>query len=59
MTVSIATPLQWSMRWDIISLVHSVNLIRANKSVTPIGPNTFFFASTGEPWARFLKLVLD
>jgi len=28
-TVSIATPQQWSMQWDIISLVQGVNLIRA------------------------------
>jgi len=43
-TLSIATPLQQSMRWDITSLVPSVNLIRAKKSITPIGRNIFFFA---------------
>jgi len=26
-----ATPLQWCMRWDIISLVKSVNLIRVKR----------------------------
>jgi len=29
--INIATPLQLSMRWDIISLVQSVNLICAKK----------------------------
>jgi len=58
-TVSIATPLQWSMRWDITSLVHNVNLIRAKKSITPTGLNIFFFASIGEPRTKFLKLVLN
>ena len=56
-TVNIATSLQWSMRWDITSLVQSANLIHAKKSVTPI--SLFFFASTGEPRAKILKLVLD
>jgi len=46
-------------RWDITSLVQSVNLIRAKKSITPIGLNIFFFASTGEPRATFLKFVFD
>jgi len=58
-TVSIATPLQWSMRWDITSLIQSVNLICAKKPITPIGLNIFFFASIREPSAKFLKLVLD
>jgi len=49
----------WSMQWDITSLVQSVNLIRVKKSETPIGLNIVFFASTGEPRAKFLKHVLD
>ena len=47
------------MRSDVTSLVQSVNLIRAKTSITPIGLNIFFFASTGEPRAKFLKLVSD
>jgi len=39
------------MRWDITSLVRSVNPIRAKKSITPIGLNISFFTSTGEPRA--------
>jgi len=58
-TVSIAMPLQWSMRWDITSLVQSVNLIRAQKSITTVGLYIFFFASTGEPRAKNLKRVFD
>jgi len=52
-TVSIATPLEWIMRWDITSLVQSVNLILTKKSVTPIGLNILFFALIGEPRAKF------
>jgi len=52
-TVSIATRLQWRMRWNITSLVQSVNLIRTKKPITPIGLNIFFFASTREPWQKF------
>jgi len=47
------------MRWDITSLVQSVNLICATKSITVIGLNIFFFASAAESRATFLKLVLD
>ena len=43
------------MRWDITSLVQSVNLIRAEKSITRIGLNIYFFASTGEPRAKIVK----
>ena len=57
--INIATPLQQSMRWDITSLVQRVNLIRAKKFITLIGVNIFFFASTAESRATFLKLVLD
>ena len=56
--INIATPLEQSMRWDIITLVESVNLISAKKSITLIGLNIFFFASTAGPRAKF-KLVLD
>jgi len=42
-TVNIATPLQQSMRWDIASLVQSINLICAKKSITLIGLNIFSF----------------
>jgi len=41
------------------SLVQSINLIRAKKSITPIDLNIIFFASAREPLAKFLKLVLD
>jgi len=41
------------MRWDITSLVQSVNLIRAKKSVSPLSLNIFFFTGTGEPWPNF------
>jgi len=51
--INIATPVQQSMRWDITSLVESVNLIGAKKSITLIGPNMFFFASTAESRATF------
>jgi len=40
-------------------LVQSVNLICAKKSITLIGLIIFFFASTEESRATFLKLVLD
>jgi len=46
-TVSIATPPQWSMRWDIASLVQSVNLIRAMKSITSTSLNIFFCVNRG------------
>ena len=49
-TVSIATPLQWEMT----SLVQSLNLIRAQKSITSVGLNMFFFSSIGEARATFL-----
>ena len=39
--INIATPLQLSMQWDITSLVQSVNLICAKKSITLIGLNIF------------------
>jgi len=32
-TVSISTPLQWTMRWDITSLAQNVNLILAKRSI--------------------------
>jgi len=51
--INIAKPLQLSMRWDITSLVQSVNLICAKKSITLIGLNMFFFASTAESRATF------
>ena len=51
--MNIATPLQLSMRWDITTLVQSVNLIWAKKSVTLIGLNMFFFSSTAESRATF------
>jgi len=54
--INIAKPLQLSMRWDISSLVQSVNLICAfvtKKFVTLIGLNMFFFASTAESQATF------
>jgi len=52
-TVIIATPLRSSMWWDITSLVQSVNLFCAKKSITLIGLNIFFFASTTEPRVNF------
>ena len=51
--INIATPLQWSMRWDVTLLVQSVNLICAKKSIAVIGPNIFFFESTAESRATF------
>jgi len=47
------------MRWDITLLVQSVNLICAKKSIALIGLNIFFFVSTAESRATFLKLVFD
>jgi len=35
------------MWWDITSLVQNVNLIRAKKSITPIGLNIFFCVNRG------------
>jgi len=52
-TVSIATPLQWSMRWGITSLVQSVNLIRAQKSITQIGLNIFSLRQQGNHGQKF------
>jgi len=52
-TVSIATPLQWNMWWNVTSLVESVNLIRAQKSFTPIGLNIF---SLGQQQNRYQKV---
>jgi len=52
-TVSIATPLQWSMRWDITSLVQSVNLIRAIQCITPIGLNIFSLRQQGNHGQNF------
>jgi len=43
------------MWWDITSLVQSVNLICAKKSITLIGLNIFFFASTAESRATLFK----
>jgi len=43
----VATPLQWSMCRDITPLVQSVNLIRAEKSITPISLNTFSLRQQG------------
>jgi len=57
--INIATPLQWSMRWDITSLVQSINLICAKKMYHSNRPNIVFFASTAESRAKYLKLVLD
>jgi len=51
--IHIPTPLQLTMRWDITSLVQSVNLICAKKSITLIGLNKFFFASTAESRTTF------
>jgi len=47
------------MWWDTTSLVESVNLIVAKKSIALIGLNIFFFASTAESRATFLKFVFD
>jgi len=57
--INIATPLQLNMRWDINSLVQSVNLICARKVYCSNRPKYFFFASTAESRATFLKLDLD
>jgi len=46
------------MRWDISSLVQNVNLICAKKVYYSNRPK-YFFASTAESRAKFLKLVLD
>jgi len=40
--LNIATPVQYSMRWDITSLVQSVNLICAKKVYYSIRPKYFF-----------------
>jgi len=47
------------MRWDISSLVQSVNLICAKTVYYSNRPKYFFFASTAESREKFLKLVLD
>jgi len=51
--INIGTPLQLSMRWDITSLVQSVNLICAKKSITLIGLIMFFLPLTAESRAAF------
>ena len=56
---NIAKPLQLSMRWDITSLVKSVNLIYAKKVYYSNRPKYVFFASTAESRATFQKLILD
>jgi len=57
--INIATPLQLSLRWDITSLVKSVNLIYAKNVYYSNRPKYFFFAATAESRTTFLKLVLD
>jgi len=57
--MNISTPLQQSMRWDITSLVQNVNLICAKKVYYSNKPKYFFFASTAQSRATFLKLVID
>jgi len=47
------------MQWDITSLVQNVNLIRAKKVYCSNRPKYFFFTSTAESRATFLKLVFD
>jgi len=57
--INIAASLQWSMQGDITLLVQSVNLICAKKVYCSNRPKYFFFASTAESQATFLKLVFD
>jgi len=45
-TVSIATSLQWSMRWDITALVQK-NQMCAKKTIIPIGLNIFLCVNRG------------
>jgi len=52
-TVSIAMPLQWSMRRNITSLTQSVNLIRVQKSFTPISLNIFSLRQQGNHGQNF------
>ena len=47
------------MQGDITLLVQSVNLICAKKVYCSNRPKYFFFASTAESQATFLKLVFD
>jgi len=47
------------MRWDITSLIQGVNLICAKKVYFYNRPKYFFFASTAESGAKFIKLLLD
>ena len=57
--INIAAQLQQSMRWDITSLVQSVNLTCAKKVYCSNRPKYFFFSSRAESRATFLKLVFD
>jgi len=47
------------MRWDIIALVQSVNLICAKKSITLVGLNIFFLCVNSIITSKILKLLLD
>ena len=57
--INIATPLQYSMRWDITSLVQSVNLICAKKVYYSKRPKYFFLCVNSRITSNILKLVLD
>jgi len=47
------------MRWDIIALVQSANLICAKKSITLVGLNIFFLCVNSIITNKILKLLLD
>jgi len=53
--VSIATPLQWSMRWDITALVRSVNLICAKKVYYCNRPIYFFLCVNSRIMSKIFK----
>ena len=53
--INIATPLQQSMRWDITSLVQSVNLICANKVYCSNRPKYFFLCVNSRIMSNIFK----
>jgi len=57
--INIATPLLLSMRWDITSLVQSVNLICAKKVYCSNRPKYFFLCVNSRITSNIFKLVFD
>jgi len=53
--INIATSLQWSMRWDITSLVQSVNLNCAKKVYYCNRPKYFFLCVNSRITSNILK----